>query len=561
MPIENGRHIQHPIPEVIAPADRRCIVLYVPDQREHLLAFWSTLFQLAYWFYWERTPGKEGTQVAQVWREVYRDARERYLAGECCPDDVQPPPAPPVPPLPPIFGGGGGQVGSLGMTIEELEEIIMGCLDISNSIRWNEATSQIEVWSCQNGWVALPGFVGTIPASSAIQAGMQSFDEWVASGAPPTAPLNDLTHDRYDVYTTDDSLKCAKATAIVNHIWDAIEGWHGVADDLPTTVMTSVAFGALITSWFQPLSMALHAIGQAFALFTNIPSAEVMARLETDLAKTALKEEWLCALVDRMEAPGLLAGALKTNRMTSADIAVAFELFEDIVNPHETTRALLGFFSVEEWKQATAARAQSEECGCDAYLPLGYLAPSAQGTIQRVEMVYGDSVSTGLHNYLAGNPYGILQLSPDTGQHVGGNVFRTTYIGANTSGGQSNKYTGASVLIAFPAPVNIDAVEFDMDVVGVPAGAVAQTLSYACSFYVPATGWQTNYGSSAIPLVDTAGVTLGGSGLVVGATHAVFGVRSRNTNENLYVDVSNIRFTGSIGGAGFMDKAIGQEIP
>jgi hypothetical protein len=82
-PPRHGQVFRHPIPATIAPPNRRCIVFYVPDDWDHIETFWGTVFTLQYWWNWERDDDKLGTQVAQVWREVFLDARERFMRGEC----------------------------------------------------------------------------------------------------------------------------------------------------------------------------------------------------------------------------------------------------------------------------------------------------------------------------------------------------------------------------------------------------------------------------------------------------------------------------------------------
>ena len=75
------------IPSVINPENRRCITFWIPDDNEHVEIFAGLTRQLLDWQRWERDTLKRGTQVAQVWREVWNSVD---WSGEdcmgCCPE-------------------------------------------------------------------------------------------------------------------------------------------------------------------------------------------------------------------------------------------------------------------------------------------------------------------------------------------------------------------------------------------------------------------------------------------------------------------------------------------
>lgn len=75
------------LPSVINPEGRRCIQIQVPDHPDHIEIFAGLTRQLLDWQRWERDPLKQGTLVAQVWREVWNNID---WTGEdcmgCCPE-------------------------------------------------------------------------------------------------------------------------------------------------------------------------------------------------------------------------------------------------------------------------------------------------------------------------------------------------------------------------------------------------------------------------------------------------------------------------------------------
>lgn len=75
------------LPEVINPP-RRCLTIMVPDDPNHLQAFWGALQELGYWFSWQRDPDKKGSQVSQVWTQVIQEAHNKFYSDNPCEVDM-----------------------------------------------------------------------------------------------------------------------------------------------------------------------------------------------------------------------------------------------------------------------------------------------------------------------------------------------------------------------------------------------------------------------------------------------------------------------------------------
>lgn len=71
------------LPDVIDP-DRICITINVPNEPRHLQAFWGALWELCYWFNWQRDLDHRGAAVADVWKSVWYEANDAYNAGLRC---------------------------------------------------------------------------------------------------------------------------------------------------------------------------------------------------------------------------------------------------------------------------------------------------------------------------------------------------------------------------------------------------------------------------------------------------------------------------------------------
>lgn len=73
------------LPEVIDPPKRRCITVHVPDERNHIAAFYGAMFELAKAYSWENDSGHSAVQVASVWRDIWY----QLVFGPCGGNDGQ----------------------------------------------------------------------------------------------------------------------------------------------------------------------------------------------------------------------------------------------------------------------------------------------------------------------------------------------------------------------------------------------------------------------------------------------------------------------------------------
>ncbi len=69
------------LPAIIDPPSSVCIPIHVPNDRNHLAAFFGALRVLSIWDQWERDPANSGKLVADVWRDVIDQAISEI--GEC----------------------------------------------------------------------------------------------------------------------------------------------------------------------------------------------------------------------------------------------------------------------------------------------------------------------------------------------------------------------------------------------------------------------------------------------------------------------------------------------
>jgi len=74
-----------PIPAVIDPP-KTCLQIEIPDHPEWKAVISGLLFELTYWFNWERTGDTSGAQCAAVWKQVYNSIDWSDMS--CCCQDI-----------------------------------------------------------------------------------------------------------------------------------------------------------------------------------------------------------------------------------------------------------------------------------------------------------------------------------------------------------------------------------------------------------------------------------------------------------------------------------------
>jgi len=72
-----------PIPSVINPPGRRCVTIEIPDDYEHFAAFWGHFLGMTKWYTWQTDDAKSGKELAEVYRVIWDDAREKFEQGSC----------------------------------------------------------------------------------------------------------------------------------------------------------------------------------------------------------------------------------------------------------------------------------------------------------------------------------------------------------------------------------------------------------------------------------------------------------------------------------------------
>lgn len=445
-----------------------------------------------------------------------------------CPPEVEIPAAP-------------EPVGNLGFTISELEEMIMGCLDISGSIKLGD-DGLIYVRDC-DGWVVLQGMIAPMQSSSesGVEGGM-SYGTWEDLGKPPLPSLPSIPHTN-EAYVSAGSVQCAKATALVNALkgfmqttWNTFEGI-----DSGLGFQESVA---LVTAGLAVgnLPGALFVASQIWG--AKLTASTLMDEIDADLLDSEMWTDIICETTDLMNAG---------TRVETDDIDHVITNWQERDTVPEALKQIIYSYPVLSWKENTQPEVAETECGCSDHLPGGYIPDQGQEASGifvgfREAGQPNQDVSNISH---AGQILSGWEIVGADGQLVAGK-YKATYIGA------IDTYYAyrAGILFEFDTPVVIDELKATWEANNTPeAFGLAYMVLQASSLT-----WST---WSAFSL------TAPGAGVLTGqiarlltmplATHLGIWFSALNTQAQGHMDIklSNFLVTGTVGGVGFVNQPIG----
>lgn len=91
----SGKDGGYLLPEVVDPP-RISLCIEIPNEMNHILAFWGALDTLTWSRNWQRDEAHTAAEVSRVWGNVIAQARARFESGEecmpfdpCCPDEIE----------------------------------------------------------------------------------------------------------------------------------------------------------------------------------------------------------------------------------------------------------------------------------------------------------------------------------------------------------------------------------------------------------------------------------------------------------------------------------------
>lgn len=363
-----------PIPEVIAPLKRRCVVLYIPDQRDHIAAFWGALLPLTQWLHWERDDEKSGKELAAVWKGVVYPAWDNFGKDICCPE---PEPEPETEPEPTKGNGSGAVVGMMGLGIEELENLLMGSI---MDIRISNGLLQVQYFPCCD-WVTI-GNIASIAAAGnptpPTVGGESGSPDWEGFGVPISPPTQAGLHNSR-------TMQCVKATAIKYELRTFMQNLVNYIDETNDTIEVVIAG---LTIFLAQIGLPeLIPLGMLADILSDFGVDTIIEEFQEFLDDTELWEDFVCQLAED------LSGA---DEVTGKDIS-AFYLYmtSETIDLAESVLMLVSRLSLVDFQAKVAYSVAHVGCECSSFLPYGFEPSLGSGefrfTLDRLFKAYNAS--------------------------------------------------------------------------------------------------------------------------------------------------------------------------
>lgn len=446
----------------------------------------------------------------------------------CPPDPEEPEPPEPT-------------VGTLGFTVTELEDIVMGCLNLEGSIKMENGL--IKIRTC-DGWITLPGMVSPLATSQTAQslASGLTYSQWLAAGKPELPDLPAVPYENPD-YNTADSIKCAKATTIANTLRHYLQGMRDWLDDINSNtldfegVVAAVSAGYVIGSIPGAFAMASLVWGMKNTAPTQI------AAIDANLTDSATWSEIICQTTSMMN-DGTVLG--------SDDIDHVITNWQERDDVSELVKQAIYAIPISSWQAYGQQKVSTTECGCETYLPFGYVPPVSSGVVSyykaMVETSNGANTQT---KDISTTGYAAYNQSPPHGTKVAANKFRSTFIGS--ASGQY--YQAIGLLIEFQDNFDLSQIKWEHSSHG------ANYTDYNAELYVwkpLANTWQEiNTGTPS----GEASTVVQNVGTIEDVKQAVIWMKASFGSTAGYFEIDNVRFTGLHNGIGFIDLPLGQPLP
>lgn len=300
-----------------------------------------------------------GLDQPYIWENYSNDLRVR-IHELMLPEEPPKTECPEPPPEQPGGGSSGGAIAGIGVTglsVEELEGLLMGSV---MAIRIENGVLQVQYFPCCD-WVDVGSIADIVTQTTNTP---KTFSEALAQGFSnlpatlPTLPHNDPAHN------TPSSLACAKATAAVTQMKALIVDFRDSLETIP-------GGGLVLSAWVVILNaLGLGALAYPFAIVRAVQKFGQGPLLDmyNDLLEN--DEFWdnaICSLTAQMDAYGSLTGQ---------DVGAIYNyLVQNTILAVGAMNDILDMIVPTEYQRTVSQMIPETTCGCDLYKP--YVPPTA----------------------------------------------------------------------------------------------------------------------------------------------------------------------------------------
>jgi len=459
-----------------------------------------------------------------------------------CPDcpDCPPEPEPPPPPKP---GSGAAAVGRLGMTLEELEGLLMSSI---MDIRINGSKLEVQYFPCCD-WVPV-GDIASI--ASATQSAPTTFGTVAAiangiANLANTLPTLTPVPNSTEAFNNEWTRKCLKATALKYVLQTLYADIGDSAADIPSTgwavFMASVSAALSVT----PLK-GLVPVANAASWVTKWGADFLVGEIDDLLANSAAWDNFVCNFADVMTGVETFTGQdisnfyAKAVTYTALFAEWAFDLLDNIVPT--------------EFQARVNENISAVSCECSGYLPAGYTPPLGVGTL-RISRIYFCNQPDGASSYAPTFTAGVKDVAHNAPSGTAVGQFPKTAYHDTASSYYQNKF---AVMLEVEGGLDFSLGAVRADLV-YDSGEPAQ-IDWSFSAYREDTDVWANFGAIA---QDTAPINTAllktGTSIPTVSRICISTLMPNPVSDGVpkLATFNNLRFDGTFMGIGFTDLKVG----
>lgn len=423
----------------------------LPDDLTFIGNFWGAVYELAKWTSYEWTGDDRGAQAAKVMAQVVDAARESFLTG--CEGDE---------PLTPEI-------------VEVVKYILLDNSDESEDCEYGDV-AMCNCGKCGSAvyfdleskkkYVMDAQCKRVYIEENTTSPELGGVEDWENAGQPPLPADLPVPHDNPLYQNNTEAQQCAKATAIVNEMWNlmsvytAVEGgqtfaammtgliaWASV--QFPVTIPANVA-----AAWGSFITTAISALGLE----------AIVNEMEPIYEDTAAKNDIICSIVSKMIPPeqadfswfgDTVSLPVKVNTIYASDIKAAVDAFKVEFPDADITTKWINLFPLASWREIVTQKIPETLCGCSEYAP----ADPSEGMGQ-ITVEFGQAFNNNVFPESHASP-NALMASTEAGE-----LLSATSIGSTPLMSLAGNHAIGALFVA-PAGVHIKKLHFTVQWVGI----------------------------------------------------------------------------------------------
>lgn len=437
------------LPLDLHPSESRCVTFMLPNDLFYIANFWGAIGELAKWTSYQRTGDDSGLQAAIVMSEVIDAARETFLSG--CEGDA--PLTPEIIEVVKYILLDNGEDDNDGC-----EDNCLMCIKCGNAVYYDLESKKKYVMDANCNRIYIDE-----PATSPDLTGVE---DWENAGQPPLPADLPVPHDNPLYRNNTEAQQCAKATAIVEEMWNLISVYTAVEAGQTFSVMMTglIAWATVQFPVAVPVNLAAAWTGFINTAISALGLEPIVNEMEPIYENTAAKNDIICAIVGKMIPPeqadfswfgDTVSLPVKVNTIYASDIKAAVDAFKVAFPDADITTKWINMFPLSSWREIVTQKIPATECGCEDYAP----ANPNEG-MGRVVVEFGQAFNN--NNF----PEGHVSPNALMASTEAGELLSATSIGSTPLMSLSGNHAIGALFIA-PEGVHIKKLKFTVQWVGI----------------------------------------------------------------------------------------------